>query len=137
MERLKSSIKMPTVARTKTRGEHSTRGDGKRGKATAATGAGGDGRRGRAAEARGSGERYNDRQLSQRQRSASADTREELLDRCTVKETTNLDMIEFGRFVHQVDANWEDHSREMMMQELEEREWCKIRERRKARQRPR
>ena len=38
------------------------------------------------------------------------------------QETTNPDTMEFGRFVQQVDANWEDHSREMMRQELEERE---------------
>ena len=37
------------------------------------------------------------------------------------QETTNVHMFEIGQFTQQVDANWEIHSRELMM-ELEERE---------------
>ena len=65
---------------------------------------------------------YNGRQLHQREGSASADTDKGYCEWVCHQETTNVDMIEFGRFVQQVDANWEDHNREMMMQELEERE---------------
>ena len=38
------------------------------------------------------------------------------------QETTNVHMIEIGQFIQQVDANWENNSRELMMKELEERE---------------
>ena len=37
------------------------------------------------------------------------------------QETPNLDLIEIGRFVQQVDEIWEDHSREIR-QNLEERD---------------
>ena len=43
-------------------------------------------------------------------------------DWITRQETTNVHMIEFAQFIQQVDENWEDNGRELMMRELEERE---------------